>query len=165
MTSILKLILGCPISYSNIAIYGNDFAQVAGSSSSCCMACQKQTGCVAATWTPDNGGTCRLKNDTGPIYNANGQFTVMVTPTPAMTYSINTSYDTTNFFDLFQFATYNYNNGFTNFVNKTVAVNNGFAKIQNNKVRFLFYNVQRFNLDLFGNGQCDHTSMEQHERT
>uniref|UniRef100_A0A914E516 Apple domain-containing protein n=1 Tax=Acrobeloides nanus TaxID=290746 RepID=A0A914E516_9BILA len=125
---------GCTTSYNNKAIYGNDLAQVAGSSSSCCLACQQKSGCVAYTWNSINGGTCWLKSATAPIYVANGQFTVMMSPTPARTYSLNISYDSTNFFDLFTFFTHNYNEGYTNYVDKATAMSSGIAKYQGQKV-------------------------------
>ena len=133
-------ILGCQTSYTNMAINGNDLTNVKGSSSSCCQYCQQQAGCAAYTWNSFNGGTCFLKNDTQPLYVSTGAFTVMMSPDPSRTYSINTSYDSTNFFDGFAFKPFKF--GFVNYTDKDMAQQTGLVNIQNEKVRHFIVHAQ-----------------------
>jgi hypothetical protein len=125
---------GCIQTYTNLTVSGFDLTNVTGSISSCCQACQQQTGCMAASWL---NGTCFLKSSNWPLYNVNGSYTVVLAPDTAHTYSQKMSYDSTNFFDALQFTTNtngSVHDSYSNFTDKQTAMSTGLAKIVGNQI-------------------------------
>jgi hypothetical protein len=131
-----KLFLGCSTSYFDYVIKGNDIQSISGRSSSCCQACQNLTGCQAYSWDNSNGGTCWLKNDTQPLIKSSGSFTGMTSRDSAHTYSLNMTYDASNFWnDTFMFVHWaDASHGFVNYTDQKTAEHAGLIGVQNGKV-------------------------------
>ena len=75
-----------------------------------------------------------MKNDTQPVYSATGSFTVIMAPTAERTYALNLSYSAPNFFEYFDFITYDYSHGFVDYVDRNIAEMLGLISIENEKV-------------------------------
>uniref|UniRef100_A0A914ERB6 GH16 domain-containing protein n=1 Tax=Acrobeloides nanus TaxID=290746 RepID=A0A914ERB6_9BILA len=122
----------CTVYHNNLKIYENDLAQVLGPYSSCCQHCEQTAGCKAYSW---NNGTCYLKKDTQPLVNSSYDYTGMLKPTTEENYVLKKSYNSTGFFDYFDFATQDWSLiGYTNFTTRAVAESLGLIKTQNGKI-------------------------------
>jgi hypothetical protein len=122
-------------------ISGNDIGQVAGTSSSCCQACQQTSNCVSSTWNSTNGGTCWLKNDTQPLSTSSGAFTTILAPDANHKFTLSVSYTAPNFFDQWIYETVDYNHGFVEYVDQDIAQDLGLISIRNDgkvKINLIF---------------------------
>uniref|UniRef100_A0A914DY04 GH16 domain-containing protein n=1 Tax=Acrobeloides nanus TaxID=290746 RepID=A0A914DY04_9BILA len=97
--------LGCSpiVQYTNLTINGNTISNVAGNFSDCCQYCQQKSNCVAYSWY---NGTCILKSSAQPLYKAVGYLTAVLSPNSNNTYSLQTSYNGSTFFNNFTFISY-----------------------------------------------------------
>uniref|UniRef100_A0A914QLU8 Apple domain-containing protein n=1 Tax=Panagrolaimus davidi TaxID=227884 RepID=A0A914QLU8_9BILA len=56
-------------------IVGHDIVDTLAQATECCGLCAGAAGCHAYVWTNDQGGTCWLKNVTGPVSLKTGAIT------------------------------------------------------------------------------------------
>uniref|UniRef100_A0A914Q9Z6 Apple domain-containing protein n=1 Tax=Panagrolaimus davidi TaxID=227884 RepID=A0A914Q9Z6_9BILA len=64
---VLFVSIACCDSYPDRDIAGQQLANTAGQASDCCGICLGVSGCYAYVWDNFLGGTCYLKNATGPV--------------------------------------------------------------------------------------------------